>query len=237
MSRFAEGDEPAEATEPAEPAAAAVAEAEARRPARRPWTALRLAWTVLLAVVLIAAGWAGWLLVGSNLLAANRAEAAGNRLQAACSAGTESPAPGQAIGWLSLGTSTEEWPIIVGTDDDALSSGVGWYPRTAGPGEIGNMVLVGYRITNGAPFADLLELNVGDQVVVRSCTEVFTYVIDLAPRDLTVQAGDDWVLDAVPGEPGQVPTGRMITLITSQDLLPTTDRSVGFGHLVQAQPR
>ena len=52
-----------------------------------------------------------------------------------------------------------------------------------------------------------------------------------------LEDADAMVLDAVPGSPGRQPTGRMITLITSQDLLATDDRSVGFGTLVSAQPR
>ncbi|MGI5952199.1 MAG: sortase domain-bontaining protein, partial [Brooklawnia sp.] len=135
------------------------------------------------------------------------------------------------------GQSQTEWPIMAGISSRDMATGVGWYPQTAGAGEIGNMVLAGHRLTHGAPFADLLELDVGDQVRITTCTHVFTYLIEVAPRDLTVQAPDDWVLDAVPGEPGRQPTGRMITLVTSQDLLPTRDRSVGMGILASAEPR
>ena len=53
----------------------------------------------------------------------------------------------------------------------------------------------------------------------------------MAPRDLTVQSDDDWVLDAVPGHPEQLPSRAVMTLTANQDLLPTGDRSVGFAHL------
>ena len=154
--------------------------------------------------------------------------------------------------WRTLSDEHDPRPILVGetyvleldhlvpfygTGEDQLATGIGWYPQSAGVGEIGNMALVGYRLTNGEPFADLLELRVGDQVRITTCTHVYIYEIEVAPAELTVQAGDDWVLQAVPGEPGQQPTGRMITLITSQDLLPSDDRSVGFGALVSAEPR
>lgn len=205
--------------------------------------ALRVAW-LLLAVAVVAAGvWSLWLFVGTDQRAAAQARAAIERFDASCSAGdaTESDStstePG-VIGLLSFpGHGDESWPVLAGTGSDELATGIGWYPATAGVGEIGNMVLVGYRITHGAPFAGLLDLNVGDQIQIVTCTHVYSYELAVAPRDLTVQAGDDWVLDAVPGDAGKRPSGRMITLITSQDLLPTSDRSVGMGQLVSSQPR
>lgn len=200
---------------------------------------LRTAWIMLGVVVLGVGGWIGWLLVGTNQLAASNARDVASSYLDSCSAGAASPSPdGQVLGMLSLpGLSDREWPIMAGISDDDLASGIGWYPQTAGVGEIGNMVLVGYRLTHGAPFAQLLEMDAGDQVKITTCTHVYNYEITVAPRELTVQAGDDWVLDAVPGSPGQQPTGRMITLVTSQDLLATSDRSVGFGTLTSSQPR
>ncbi|MDI9627655.1 MAG: class E sortase [Acidobacteriota bacterium] len=199
---------------------------------------LMVAWLGLLVVVLVAGGYALWMLVGTTQSARNQAARAVANFEASCQTTAGDEATGGAIGVLSFpDLSDATWPIMPGVTPDDLSSGVGWYPQTARPGEIGNMVLTGYRLTNGAPFADLLELSVGDRVRVVSCETVFTYVIEVAPRDLTVQATDDWVLDAVPGEPGRRPTGRMITLVTSQDLLPTSDRSVGFGSLHSTQPR
>lgn len=200
--------------------------------------ALTIAWIVLGVAVLAAAAWSAWIFIGTNQLAGNRAVAAVESFHTSCSTATEADSTGEVVGLLSFpGKSQTSWPILAGTSGEQLSTGIGWYPQTAAPGQIGNMVLAGYRVTHGAPFANLLDLEVGDEVLIETCDSVFTYQIVVAPRDLTVQAGDDWVLDAVPGEPGRRPTGRMITLITSQDLLPTADRSVGFGQLVSAQPR
>lgn len=199
---------------------------------------LTAAWLVLLVAVLGAVGYTVWMLVGTTQSARNQAARALADFAASCQAATGTESADEAIGVLSFPDQSEaSWPIMPGITSDDLSSGVGWYPQTARPGEIGNMVLTGYRITNGAPFADLLELPVGDRVQVVTCDTVYTYVILVAPADLTVQATDDWVLDAVPGEPGRRPTGRMITLVTSQDLLPSSDRSVGFGSLQSTRPR
>ncbi|QMW66052.1 hypothetical protein H4N58_18215 [Mumia sp. ZJ1417] len=42
------------------------------------------------------------------------------------------------------------------------------------------------------------------------------------------------MLDPVPGEPGGVPTERLITLVTCSELFHTDARSVVFGELASA---
>ena len=204
---------------------------------------LRAAWLLLGIAVLESVAWGFWLFYGTDQRAQTQARSAVERFEASCasdgqgqpqSASTSS----EVIGLLSFPQfSDESWPVLAGVSNQDLGTGIGWYPETAGVGEIGNMALVGYRITHGAPFADLLELNEGDQVEIVTCADVYVYQIDIAPRDLTVTPSDDWVMDAVPGDAGKRPNGRMITLITSQDLLPSSDRSVGMGHLVSSRPR
>gem|GEM_PF-610666 len=196
--------------------------------------ALRTAWIILLVVVLAAGAWAAWLLVGTNQLARNTANHLIDDYFASCDSGGDA----QVVGVLSLpDLDGESWPIVTGSDDDALSAGVAWYPSTAEPGEVGNTVVAGYRLAHGEPFRHLLDLDAGDRVQIETCDQVLTYVVEVAPRDLTVGDHDDWVIDAVPGDPGRLPTASMVTLVTSQDLLPTSDRSVGFARLDEAQPR
>ena len=128
-----------------------------------------------------------------------------------------------------------EVPILFGTDPAELRRGVGHYPSTSAPGKPGNFALVGYRVTHGEPFARLRELEQGERVVVETRRSVFTYVLDVAPRDLTVRSSDSWVLGPVPGQRSAKPTQPLLTLVTSQDILPTDDRSVGFAHLAATQ--
>jgi len=128
---------------------------------------------------------------------------------------------------------TYEKPILVGTSDAALARGVAWYETTARPGQLGNFALAGHRVTNGEPFARLLELQVGDEVIVETRDYVYTYVVDTPPATLTVTDVDTWVLDPVPGKQDVPPTRALITLTTCQDLFHSPDRSVGFGHLTQ----
>jgi sortase A len=128
-------------------------------------------------------------------------------------------------------------PILVGTSEYVLGRGVGWYESTQLPGQVGNFALAGHRITHGEPFARLLELKVGDQVIVTTKTTIYTYVIDKSPSQLTVKDVDTWVLDPVPGKTGVKPTQSIITLTTCQDLFHSPDRAVGFGHLVSTAKR
>lgn len=144
--------------------------------------------------------------------------------------------PGDAIGLISIpAIGVDRVPILQGVGLDVLAGGVGHYPKTAGPGQIGNFALAGHRITHGEPFANLLRLKPGDRVVIETRTAVYTYQIDDAPKSLTVQDTAGWVLDPVPGHPTEQPTRKLITLTTCQDLFHSPDRSVGFGHLVSAR--
>jgi sortase A len=141
--------------------------------------------------------------------------------------------PGNAIALLrvpKLGDGYEV-PILEGTDASILSRGVGHYRDTALPGQVGNFAIAGHRVTHGQPFARLLELGKGDRVIIETRSAVYTYVLDTAPRDLTVDETATWVLDPVPGEADTPPAQPLITLTTCQDLFHSPDRSVAFGHL------
>jgi len=141
------------------------------------------------------------------------------------------------VGLLILPGATTQWPIRTGVDDAALTDGVGWYPQTAGPGELGNMAVVGLRLMSGGAFDGILGLNKGDQVIIETCAMRYTYTIVVAPRDLTVQPQDTWVLDPVPGTSGLMPRDAWLTLISNQDVMPSTDRAVGFAQLTNSSAR
>ena len=116
-----------------------------------------------------------------------------------------------------------------------MARGVGHYPNSAQPGQIGNFAIAGHRITHGQPFSRLLELDKGDQIVVETRSAIYTYVLDTAPRDLTVEDTATWVLDPVPGQPDATPTQALLTLTTCQDLFHSPDRSIAFGHLASTK--
>ncbi|WP_238162863.1 class E sortase [Kribbella capetownensis] len=133
----------------------------------------------------------------------------------------------------------QDWekPVVEGVGTDDLARGIGHYPHTQLPGLPGNFAIAGHRVAHGSPFRKLLDLRKGDQVIVETTEAVYTYELDGSPRDLTVKPTDNWVLDPVPGKPGETATKSTITLTTSQDLFRSPDRSVAFGHLVRVMKK
>ncbi len=135
-------------------------------------------------------------------------------------------------------------PLLEGTSDAALASGIGHFGGSSEPGALGNFALAGHRVTHGEPLRRMPELRPGDEIVVETRERIFTYVLDTGGDDLTVPFTDVWVLDRRPVNPdpdGVSPRedvgGRLITLTTCAELFHTDDRLVAFGHLVSATPR
>lgn len=232
-------------------------------PTDRPRTpsALAVLGLVLLCSGLASLGWLGYQLVGTDLAAARDyerethalragwADPAPARASAGESPGGPAAVPGTATGRGDAGQAATallriprlgpdyEVPVLQGTGADVLARGVGHYAGTAEAGQIGNFAVAGHRITHGQPFSRLLALDPGDQIIVETREATYTYVLDTAPRDLTVTDAAGWVLDPVPGDPGAAPDTARITLTTCQDLFHSPDRSIGFGHLERTQPR
>ena len=121
-----------------------------------------------------------------------------------------------------------------GVRSSDLSRGVGHYPRTARPGEIGNFAVAGHRATNGEPFRDLDRMRQGDAVVVETRTSWLTYVVD---RSRIVNPSDVWVLDPVPGRPRADPIAPLLTLTTCNPRWASTHRLIVFSHLEETTPK
>jgi sortase A len=124
-------------------------------------------------------------------------------------------------------------PVVQGVSLPDLSRGVGHYPSTAQPGQVGHFAVAGHRATNGQPFADLDRVKVGDSLVVETRASWFTYVVD---KVQIVQPTDVWVIEPVPGKPKQKPTRRLITLTTCNPRWASTQRLIVFGHLTATEP-
>ena len=222
----------------------------ADRPRRRGSRPLLLIGVLLVLAGLVTLGYVGYQLFGTNVTSRHAYKSERDQLkqrwQNEPSADPEqahkkkqgAAIPGDAIALLSIpAIGLHEIPVLEGTSDDVLARGIGHYRKTADPGQVGNFAVAGHRITHGEPFAKLLDLRRGDRVIVETRTKVFTYALDTAPKKLTVQDTDGWVLDPVPGKPDAKPTKKLITLTTCQDLFHSPDRSVGFGHLVDSKKK
>ncbi len=95
--------------------------------------------------------------------------------------------------------------------------------------------LAGHRVTHGEPFRDFLKLRKGDDVVVETRTQIFTYKLLNNGTDITVDFTTSWPLQAVPikGKANAKPTKPMLTMLTCSELFHTRDRSVVLGDLVK----
>ena len=70
----------------------------------------------------------------------------------------------------------------------AINRGPGWWPGTAMPGELGNVVIAGHRTTYSKPFSRLNELAPGDQVIFTTDAGRFVYAV----RDVIV-VPETWI--------------------------------------------
>jgi sortase A len=73
-----------------------------------------------------------------------------------------------------------------------LDKGVGWWPGTAMPGQAGNVVLGGHRVSKQKPFRNIDQLQPGDEILVSTTDGDFVYLVD---RTFIVQPTDVWIID------------------------------------------
>ncbi|HVQ88545.1 MAG TPA: class E sortase [Actinomycetes bacterium] len=125
-------------------------------------------------------------------------------------------------------------PIVEGVSLASLAEGVGHYPETALPGELGNFSVAGHRATNGEPFAYLDQLRAGDDVVVETSNTWYTYkVYDeqiIAPTQVDV-------ILPVPGKPDATPTNELMTLTTCNPRWASYQRLIFHAELVDESPK
>jgi sortase A len=127
-------------------------------------------------------------------------------------------------------------PLLDGTSDEVLAAGFGLIEGTAAPGEDGNVVIAGHRITHGEPLRDMPDLDPGDEVVVETADRIYTYELTTGGDDLEVPFTASWVLDPLPvnpdaGGPQPTPGAGILTLTTCSELFHTDERLVAFASL------
>ena len=131
-------------------------------------------------------------------------------------------------------------PIFDGVSRAVLNRGIGHFPWTEGPGEVGNFAVSGHRATYGEEFAFLPSVKPGSVVIIDGPGVRYTYRLD---KHQIVKPNDIWVTSFVPGVPGRAPvvSGRgvgrsqLITLVTCQPRWGHTSRFVYWGHLISVE--
>jgi sortase A len=145
--------------------------------------------------------------------------------------------PGEGFALMRIPRLGSSWvkPVVQGVTLPDLHKGLGHYPTSALPGQLGNFAVAGHRATNGEPFRNLDEVRVGDSVVLETQSSWFVYQVD---KTFKVLPDGVWVIDPVPGKPiGTTPTQKLITLTTCDPRWGHTRRLIISGHLVQVQPK
>lgn len=126
--------------------------------------------------------------------------------------------------------------IAEGIGLDVLNSnalGVGHYPETQMPGEVGNFAIASHRSAYGGGMHEIEQLRLGDAIYIQTRDGWYTYRF----RDLeyvTPETID--VLAPVPHHPDLQPTDRLITLTSCNPLYSTAERIIAYGVLESWQP-
>lgn len=104
-----------------------------------------------------------------------------------------------------------------------------------GPGDVGNYIVTGHRLSAGGPLRDLPSLPTGASVFVKAGGVTYEYVITTTrTTSFRSQASIDAQRAAVPGSPGAAPTRAMITVTTC--LTPEDDAAGNFWRDAQNNP-
>jgi sortase A len=158
--------------------------------------------------------------------------------QAAGAAGTSvrDVATGAPVGLLRVPRFGRDYvrPVLQGVGLDVLDDGVGHYPASAGPGEVGNFAVAGHRVTYGKPFNKIAELRPGDDVVVETRDTSYVYAV---LRSTVVAPEQVDVVAPVPQQVGQRPTRRLLTMTACHPKYSARQRYVVFAELRRSQPR
>jgi sortase A len=121
----------------------------------------------------------------------------------------------------------------VGTADVLDKNGIGHYPGTQMPGEVGNFAVAAHRTTHGAPFGPLATLQVGDKIYLQTADGYYTY--DFRGLEYVRPTGVG-VLDAVPQAPGVAATDRVMTMTSCNPKFSASERIIAYAVFESWQP-
>lgn len=133
--------------------------------------------------------------------------------------------PVEQIGTISIPKIGLETPAYEGIWLTVIDHGPGHWPDSAEPGQRGNAVFAGHRVTHTHPFENLDQLAPGDKVVFTMPNGVFTYAVT---RTIIVKPDDIWIV-----YPTSTPT---MTLFACHPKHSSAERIVVKGKLVSSRP-
>lgn len=111
--------------------------------------------------------------------------------------------------------------------------GVGRYPNSAMPGEVGNFSVAGHRVTYGKPFNQIASLRPGDDIIVQTKDGFYTYTF----RNFDIILPDAVeVLSPVPDEPDYKGKDRILTMTACNPMFSARERYVAYAELTDWTP-
>lgn len=111
--------------------------------------------------------------------------------------------------------------------------GVGRYPSSAMPGEVGNFAIAGHRVTYGKPLNQIHQLRPGDEIIVQTADGYYTYTF----RNFEIVLPDATeVLSAVPMMPEYKGKDRIMTLTACNPMFSARERYVAYAELTDWTP-
>lgn len=109
------------------------------------------------------------------------------------------PEPVVEIGTMEIPALGLVHKIYQGITLHNIDQGPSHWPGTADPGQPGNTVFAGHRITNSHPFRHIDDLVEGDQVIFTVGDVRSVYAVT---GSLVVEPGDTWIADQTPTATG-----------------------------------
>lgn len=134
--------------------------------------------------------------------------------------------PNSALALLEIPSASVADIVVSGATVSALRHGPGHIAGTALPGQPGNSAIAGHRTTYGAPFADLDDVKIGDDVRVTTREGRFTYTVN----DVKIVAPNQ--TDVLRPRKGRT----LLTLITCHPRWSTAKRLVVVAELSSSEP-
>lgn len=147
------------------------------------------------------------------------------------------PTAGSVFGIVHVPRFGRDWdprPLVEGVGVSDLRHGVGHYPQTVLPGQVGNFAMAGHRTTYGAPFNRIATLRRGDAVVVEVKAGWFLYRVSSTQIVLPTQVS---VVAPVPGQPDARPTTRVLTMTSCHPEYSASQRYVVHATFESFTPR
>ena len=105
------------------------------------------------------------------------------------------PDPGMELGSIQIPKIGVDRPLWEGVTLKTLNRGPGHWPGTAMPGQAGNVVIGGHRVSHDKPFRNIDQLVAGDQIVMTFNGVPSTYIVTGAQ---VVTPNDTWVINQTP---------------------------------------